>query len=74
MLIILEDWLDFLAMLPFWLQLLSWIVSSYGWLAGWLCWLDSYAGILALYNPWLAMLPGHQYFLDGYAKCIIMLI
>jgi hypothetical protein len=33
MLIILEDWLDFLAMLACWLQLLSWIVSSYGWLA-----------------------------------------
>jgi hypothetical protein len=38
MLIILEDWLDFLAMLACWLQLLRWIVSSYGWLAGWLCW------------------------------------
>jgi hypothetical protein len=74
MLIILEDWLDFLAMLACWLQLLSWIVSSYGWLPGWLCWLDIYAGIIALYTPWLAMLPVHLYFLAGYAKCIIMLI
>jgi hypothetical protein len=45
MLIILEDWLDFLAMLACWLQLLSWIVSFYVWLAGWLAgWLGILVG------------------------------
>jgi hypothetical protein len=53
MLIILEDWLDFLAMLACWLHLLRWIVSSYGWLAG-------YASRIAMLVYWLSMLPGGQ--------------